>query len=358
MEERNHGSGEPLELTPEMELDESDEPIIELTEVVETAAEDRESKVETETTGGDDNVIELEDVVEDDEPVIELTEVVDAAAESQDDEIIELNEVVEKEEAVVELTEVVEEDQPEQPAGNIHEPAEKVIELTETFESEAKSASLPEEGAESGQAMPEQQAEWQETAGSQPIPEEQPREEVSGDTAAGTAADEPVPVTEGPGGDLLLEDEPAEDGAGDLTDKETDGTVESEAVQEAAVTGLQPDTEDTEEPAQSQVIDLAPKLEPSPDTQAPEEDIKIGIEPELEAQPEENIFDDIAENLGLELEEEPEGQPLSADDGEIEAGLIRIVLILKADVTGRHPPRIYADSHEQGLITGFLPFFV
>ena len=80
-----------------------DEPIIELTEVVEPSAT------------GDDDIIELTEVVESastaDEQIIELTEVVDSAP-AADEDIIELTDVVEPESAadeeIVELTDIVE----------------------------------------------------------------------------------------------------------------------------------------------------------------------------------------------------------------------------------------------------------
>ena len=97
-----------------------DEPIIELTEVVETSAT------------GDDDLIELTDVVESastaDEPVIELTEVVDSAP-AADEDIIELTDVVDSapagDEGIIELTDVVEPD----PATE-----EEIVELTDIVE--------------------------------------------------------------------------------------------------------------------------------------------------------------------------------------------------------------------------------
>lgn len=97
-----------------------DEPIIELTEVVEPSAT------------GDDDIIELTDVVESpsraDEPVIELTEVVDSAP-AADEDIIDLTDVVDSapagDEGIIELTDVVKPD----PVAD-----EKIVELTDIVE--------------------------------------------------------------------------------------------------------------------------------------------------------------------------------------------------------------------------------
>ena len=97
-----------------------DEPIIELTEVVEPSAT------------GDDDIIELTEVVESastaDEQIIDLTEVVDSAP-AADEDIIELTDVVDTapagDEGIIELTDVVE---PESAAD------EEIVELTDIVE--------------------------------------------------------------------------------------------------------------------------------------------------------------------------------------------------------------------------------
>ena len=134
-----------------------EEPIIELTEIVEPSA------------ASDDEIIELTEVVDNvptaDEDVIELTDVVDNVTPA-DEDVIELTDVVEKappvDEEVIELTDVVENASPADEAAI--EPAEEdipdLVDMVEEAPAEASSApeltAAPEEMTTEPEDFPEE----------------------------------------------------------------------------------------------------------------------------------------------------------------------------------------------------------
>ena len=320
MEERNQASGKPLELTPDMELDETDEPIIELTEVVETAAGNGQNQTAAQTPR-DDSIIELEDVVEDREPIIELKEIVEtdtgdgrnqtATQTPRDDSIIELEDVVESRESVTGPSEMVEENQ----ADRTEDSDENIFELSEVLEPESEVAVRPEDKMKDETGTEEREAAQQEAeikADDSHAPAEEFLRAEAQDEETLSGDQKPSAVMQTP------EKSPAEDEPAPKTHDEPLET-ETDLANSAG--------QDLPEDGQTRVIDLAPNLEAeaSPDDKEPGEEIKIGIEQDLVDQEEENIFDDIAENLGLELDEEPEDQELSATAAEIESAIEKVI---------------------------------
>ncbi len=335
MEERKQSSGKPLELTPEMELGENDEPIIELTEVVEpAAAKSRDTLDEITTAEDNDNIIELQDVVETDlsadEPIIELTDEVDVSQQTdidqtgvkpspEDESVLELTDVVEStEEDILELSDIIETES---------EQIEADLQQTED-DNFSEKQDVAEEILDSDDNREEQ-------LGQPDTPEVRPESEAEitfADQAPETEFQTSAPESS-TSQSIFDEDHiPAKDEQTETEVSETSNTIDfsdddiSEVISEELPETEGHQQEDKEE-TENQVIDLAAKLDSEPDTENQNEEIKIVEEESLDSTSEDGIFDDIAENIGLELEED-ESEPFKAElenTQEIENAIEKVI---------------------------------